>query len=170
MPCRPQKATSSKKHLGPCACACMYSSTSATQSIAFHVFFLFDLGIILVFMAPIKVHYRPFSFPRSLLRVWHRSFPIFVMSVVMSGFDVRHSQHCFRFSYSVSFQFYFWFTLETLEHTRKIRNKTWMKLILFMIAYTDRINITINLCQSLKLSFKQLYIKLDCHIQARKYQ
>jgi len=49
-------------------CVCMCSSTPATQSIAFRVLFLFDLGIILVFMVPIKVHYRPFSFLHTLFR------------------------------------------------------------------------------------------------------
>lgn len=61
----------------PCPCACVRASTPATQSIAFRILSLplslCCLGIILVFMAAIKVHRRPLSFPRPL-----PSFPIFV--------------------------------------------------------------------------------------------
>lgn len=151
MPCRPQKATSSKKHLGPCACACMYSSTPATQSIAFHVLFLFDLEIILVFMAPIKVHYRPSSFPHSVVSylccvcrnvwIWHLTFTTIS-----------------RFSHSVSSQIsslliYFWLfnsrytSKKPLSRVKKWAE--WMKLYL-LVSTTDRVNTTNTIkCQVL---------------------
>lgn len=64
----------------PHLCVCTHASASTTQSIAFRVLFLSSLGIILVFMVPIKVHCRSFSFSLSrfltLIFTSRQSFPI----------------------------------------------------------------------------------------------